>query len=136
LQIPLASPLRVITDDSASSVSLSALSCQSQLIPYNPILLQQKYGKTIHAAYFKRSLMWSIPAVLITLAIQYYPSGNVEIYAVAITLAIFLLGGIACNGLNLLWNRVFGTSRLAFFTSVILWATLAIGLFVSFYRMS
>ena len=60
----------------------------------------------MHAAYFKRSLMWSLRAALIILAVQYHQSGKIGIYAVAITLAISLLGGIASDGLNLLWNRV------------------------------
>jgi hypothetical protein len=80
--------------------------------------------------------MWSIPAALIILAVQYHQSGKIGIYAVAITLAISLLGGIASDCLNLLWNRVFGTSRLAVITSADFWAILAICLFVFFYRMS
>lgn len=90
----------------------------------------------MHSAYFKRSLMWSIPAALITLAVQHHQSSGVGIYAIALTLALFLLAGIALNGLNLLWHRIFGTSRLSFIASAILWFASATGLFVFFYRMS
>lgn len=90
----------------------------------------------MHAAYFKRSLVWTIPAAVFTLAIQYYQTGKLGIYAVAINLAIFLLAGIALNGLNLFWSRVFGTGKLSSMMSAILWSALAIGLFMFFYRMS
>ncbi|MFM0740904.1 hypothetical protein PQQ51_26975 [Paraburkholderia xenovorans] len=86
--------------------------------------------------FFKRALMWSIPAALISLAIQYHHSGKTGVYVVVLTLVIFVLGGLASEWSTYWWKRVVGTRKFAFIASVVFWIVLVICLFVLFYRMS
>lgn len=87
------------------------------------------------AARFKRILMWLLPVVFVTVAAQYHRTGRIEGYAIAITLVASLAMYFTSNGLNHLWVRAFGTGRIAVNALTVLWALLAICLFVFFYRM-
>ncbi|MFM0592720.1 MULTISPECIES: hypothetical protein [Paraburkholderia] len=88
------------------------------------------------AVFFKRALMWSLPAVLLNLLIQYHESGKLTASAVAVSVVIFLLGGLLFEALNSWWTRKFEKSPFSRAVSAGFWAIVAIGLFVFFYRMS
>ncbi|MGF6648332.1 hypothetical protein [Paraburkholderia sp. GAS82] len=87
------------------------------------------------AVFLKRTLMWSIPAALIFMALQYHDSGKINVYTLAVTLVAFLLWGGALEVLNSWWKRTFCTSTFGLYASAVFWTALAICLFVFFYRM-
>lgn len=87
------------------------------------------------AARFKRIVMCLLPALPVTIAVQYLLTGRMGGYAVAITLVASLAMYFASNGLNYMWVRAFGAGRIAVNAQAFLWAILAICLFVFFCRM-
>jgi hypothetical protein len=87
------------------------------------------------SAFIKRALTWSIPAAMVFFAIQYHDTGRLNAYAMIATLAVFLLGGVAYESLDLWWKRTFGTTRLALALSALFWTGIATGMFVFFYRV-
>lgn len=88
------------------------------------------------AAFFKRSLMFAIPMLLINLALQYHEGGKLTGYEVAVNLIVFLLAGVIFEAMNSWRKRRLRKSRLASIAETAVWAIIAIGLFVFFYRMS
>jgi hypothetical protein len=88
------------------------------------------------AARFKRTLIWLIPLLFVLLAIQYYQTGKIRGYAAAVMLVTLLVVHFASNALNYLWVRAFGASRAAVNGLAVLWAVLAICLFIFLYRMT
>ena len=87
------------------------------------------------AEFLKRTLTWSIPTALMFLAIQYFSYGKLSAYAVAVSLIVFLIAGMAWVAVDSWWKRRFGASTFASRASTVFWAVSAICLFVFFYRM-
>lgn len=87
-------------------------------------------------AFFKRSLMFAVPLLLINLALQYHEAGTVTGYEVAVKLVVFLLAGVLFEAMDSWRKRRLGKSRFAFTAETAVWTIIAIGLFVFFYRMS
>jgi hypothetical protein len=83
----------------------------------------------------KRALTWSIPAALISLAIQYRDSRKLNVYAISVTLVAFLLCGVVSETIDKWWKRTAGKNRLSIYASAIFWTVLAICMFVFFRRM-
>ncbi|PQV50057.1 hypothetical protein [Paraburkholderia sp. BL21I4N1] len=88
------------------------------------------------ALFFKRSLTFSIPLLLINLALQYHEAGTLTGYEVAVSLVIFLLAGVLFEAMDSWRKRRIAKSRFAFIAETAVWTVIAIGLFVFFYRMS
>lgn len=87
-------------------------------------------------AFFKRSLMFAVPLLLINLALQYHETGTLTGYEVAVKLVVFLLAGVLFEAMDSWRKRRLGKSRFAFTAETAVWTIIAIGLFVFFYRMS
>jgi hypothetical protein len=88
------------------------------------------------ATHFKRALIWSLPALLAVLAIQYHRTGKIGGSAVAIMLLVLAAMYFASNGVNHLWFRTFGTGRAAVNGLAVLWAVVAICLLVYFCQLT
>ncbi|MFM0643691.1 hypothetical protein PQR14_05135 [Paraburkholderia bryophila] len=88
------------------------------------------------AAFFKRSLMFSIPLLLINLALQHHEAGKLTGTEVGVNLIAFLLAGVFFEAMGSWRKRRIQKSRFAFMAETAVWAIIAIGLFVFFYRMS
>jgi hypothetical protein len=88
------------------------------------------------AVFLKRVLTWSIPAILVNLAIQYHESGKLTAATVAVCASVFLLGGLLFEASNSWWTRRFEKNPITRAVSAGFWTIAAIALFVFFYRMS
>ena len=88
------------------------------------------------AVFFKRSLMFAIPSLLATLAIQYHEAGKLTGYEVAVNLIVFLLVGMLSEAVDSWRKRRIGKSRFALIAETAVWGVIAIGMLVFFYRMS
>lgn len=84
------------------------------------------------AAFFKRSLMFSIPVAVMNLVFQYFQYGKPTVYSVAVTLFFTLLAGFVFEALRAREARKFGDNSFASKASAIFWGVAAVGLFAFF----
>ncbi|NPT45635.1 hypothetical protein GNZ12_30805 [Paraburkholderia sp. 1N] len=81
---------------------------------------------------FKRTLSLSIPTALIFFVIQYHETGRMTAFGIAASLVIFLVTGMAFEGLNVWWTRRFGTGKGSGIVRAALWSAAAVCLFLFF----
>jgi hypothetical protein len=83
-----------------------------------------------------RTFMWSIPTILLCIALQYHDTGKISVHSVLVTVIIFAVLGVLGDAVDLRVKRRFGTSPRAFAVVTLIWGCVAIGMFALFYKMS